>query len=396
MMHDVSGGTRSSLRVGLFATSDFVAMPPGGITTFVRTCASYAPEWVDLVLVGVDAQRGVRSECREISGRHFPFVSIGRMDDSSRIPVRLQAHFMMIRARRVIDALGIDVAYAHSPEIASLLSTTATPIVYHIHGGSTDMRYSKHAALRNPVGGLLFKSLVRRSIKRSRLVMGVNERCRELAHEQSKPYENAPPSVDTCLFNPVGRYVGNADVLRLGYVGRIDENKNVTFILSVAEHLQEMGLAVRLSIAGDGPEFELLRERVEASPVRDSVALHGALVHADTADLLHNVDVFMMASRVEGLPTALLEAMACGCVPVVPNLPGILEAVSNGATGIVYTDFDARAVAGRVKEAWQNREELSAAAAQHVLMNFSAQVSAERIFETLAVVAEARSAGRGR
>jgi glycosyltransferase involved in cell wall biosynthesis len=60
------------------------------------------------------------------------------------------------------------------------------------------------------------------------------------------------------------------------------------------------------------------------------------MTNADTIACLAEHDVFVLPTRVEGLPVALLEAMGCGLVPVVSNIPsGVPDVVADGVTGFL-------------------------------------------------------------
>ena len=62
----------------------------------------------------------------------------------------------------------------------------------------------------------------------------------------------------------------------------------------------------------------------------------GSLTNAETIDRLPDHDVFVLPTRVEGLPVALLEAMGCGVVPVVSNIDsGVPDVVTAEVTGLL-------------------------------------------------------------
>ena len=102
----------------------------------------------------------------------------------------------------------------------------------------------------------------------------------------------------------------------IGSVGRLDAQKGYRYLIpAFARVLGELG-DVELVIAGAGPEAAMLRRLAVQAGCADHVHLIGR--RTDVPDLLHAFDVFAMPSLYEGLPLALIEAMAAG-VPVVAS-----------------------------------------------------------------------------
>lgn len=77
----------------------------------------------------------------------------------------------------------------------------------------------------------------------------------------------------------------------------------------------------RLTIVGDGPLGPALAEAVHNGGLADRVRLTGLVPRDEVYPLLARADVFVSASRVEGLPVAVLEAMACRCPIVLSDIP---------------------------------------------------------------------------
>ena len=385
-----------SFSVAIIATSDFSAHPTGGITSFVRTISEHFPAEVDVRLVGFDFRRSDASPSnRSDDLRPALFTSLGTLNSGSPVPIRVQACLHALAGRSAFR--GSDVYYVHSPEIAAFLPRDCTPVVYQIHGGWTGTEYSSHRYLRNPVGGRAFRAIVNRSILRATYLAGVNEMCRDLARRHEKPYLSVPPMVDTLDFFPKGSPRCSDDgILKLGYLGRIDENKNVGFILQVAELIADQGQRVDLTIAGNGASLVNLAAAVAASSQQLlHVELIGLLPHGETPCFLRKVDVFMLASKMEGLPTVLLEAMASGCAVVAPSIPGVTALVVDGVNGLIYPRFDVREAADCVLSAYRSRVALSEAAIQTVQSEYSADGVARRLANHFAELV-ASGGGRAR
>jgi glycosyltransferase involved in cell wall biosynthesis len=88
-------------------------------------------------------------------------------------------------------------------------------------------------------------------------------------------------------------------------------------------------------LVGAGPLEEQLRTAARASGLGERVSFHGAIAHADLPDWFRAADLFVLASRSEGVPNVLLEAAACGLPFVASRVGGIPEIASLGASRLV-------------------------------------------------------------
>lgn len=122
--------------------------------------------------------------------------------------------------------------------------------------------------------------------------------------------------------------------LRLLYTGRMDhEQKRVAALVRMSDELARRGLAHELALLGDGPASVEIDAMCAERPC---VRRFPAAAPAGVAAALERADLFVLASRYEGLSVSLLEALARGCVPVVtPSESGTAQLVRDGETGYV-------------------------------------------------------------
>ncbi|MEO1583291.1 MAG: glycosyltransferase family 4 protein [Planctomycetota bacterium] len=131
------------------------------------------------------------------------------------------------------------------------------------------------------------------------------------------------------------------------YAGRLEHRqKRVAALPLLSAELEARGVPHRLTIVGDGPAREDIRD---ASRDSKMINILPAATPAEIAALLDSHDAFVLPSRFEGLSIAMLEALAHGCVPVVaPSRSGTAEAITQGVTGEIAActpDDDEAAVA---------------------------------------------------
>ena len=98
-------------------------------------------------------------------------------------------------------------------------------------------------------------------------------------------------------------------------------------------------------MVGDGPSDELLRKKIAEYNLVDTIKLPGKL--NDTLAVYKQIDIFLLTSDFEGLPLALLEAMSCGCIPVVSNVGGIKQ-LDFGGVGYKFDGFNPEEIADKI------------------------------------------------
>ena len=138
------------------------------------------------------------------------------------------------------------------------------------------------------------------------------------------------------------------------WVGRLDPVKGLDVLVQAFER----GLGTErahLVLAGDGPSRDKLAERIEKSGRRNQIHMLGS--RDDIPRLLKAADVFVLPSRTEGLPNALLEAMAAGCPIVTTDVPGCRDLIEHESSGLIVPPDDPGALIVAIARLLQDREE---------------------------------------
>jgi len=150
-----------------------------------------------------------------------------------------------------------------------------------------------------------------------------------------------------------------AGPLRVIYAGRFEHGQKGVFELpEIDRALQATGVTVAWTIVGAGPDEDELKRRWSFN---SDVCWTGPLENADLLDLYARQDVFVLPTRVEGFPVALVEAMAAGLPPVVSDIPsGVPEIVDTGVSGERPPVGDVRAFAAAIARLDQDRGRLEA------------------------------------
>jgi glycosyltransferase involved in cell wall biosynthesis len=144
-----------------------------------------------------------------------------------------------------------------------------------------------------------------------------------------------PPRVDLSRFRMKETAKPHGKALRVAMIGAVNLNKGQ---LRLAEALRDAPFEIELHVVGAGPSLDELvaksgRLRREGS--RLQVVAHGPLAHDRVAEMLSDCDVFVMYSRTEATPRAMMEAMAVGLPVVTTNAGFCADIVEHGREGFV-------------------------------------------------------------
>lgn len=163
---------------------------------------------------------------------------------------------------------------------------------------------------------------------------------------------------------------GPSDLL-VGSVGMLREVKRHSLLLDAFAKVAATRPEMRLAIIGEGRMRAELEGQVADLGLAGRVVLPGAVV--DVRPLFDAFDIVASASRIEGMPNALLEAAAAGRPVVTTAAGGAVEVVSDGVTGIVTPVEDEAALAAAldaVAASAELRSRFGAAAREHVAAAF--------------------------
>ncbi|MCI0580717.1 MAG: glycosyltransferase [Chloroflexi bacterium] len=159
--------------------------------------------------------------------------------------------------------------------------------------------------------------------------------------------------VDTDFFRPEAPAGARpeADTPAILCVGTLYEVKGQKHLLAACRLLREQGIHAACHFVGNGPDRQALEQQARDSGLAGFVHFHGQQTREKVAEWLRRADVVVAPSvpsadsRREGIPVALMEAMASGVPVVASRLSGIPELVEDGVTGLLVAPGDALAIA---------------------------------------------------
>lgn len=159
--------------------------------------------------------------------------------------------------------------------------------------------------------------------------------------------------------------------ITVGAVGRLHRQKGMDLLLTAAKLILEKDAGVRFLIAGDGPERENLKAQAAHLGIQNSVAFCGWV--KDSAKFYSVLDVFVLPSRWEGMPNAVMEAMVYEKPVIAAEVSGVPDLIQNEKEGLTVKPEDATALARALFKVIENeplRKSLALAGKQKITNEF--------------------------
>lgn len=170
----------------------------------------------------------------------------------------------------------------------------------------------------------------------------------------------APMGADTYHFSPDPQNQRNGHELL--FVGRLVEKKGVAHLLRAMPEILRQRPDVRLTIAGFGPDEARLHTLAEELGLLAHVAFLGARPQSELPALYRRAAVFIApfiragSGDQEGLPVALMEAIACGCPVLAGDVAGLRDLLGEHAKDVVFDPCDEAGLARKILRVLANRE----------------------------------------
>lgn len=131
-------------------------------------------------------------------------------------------------------------------------------------------------------------------------------------------------------------YTSKYESLCIGYAGRIElHQKRMDYLVEAAKRLKLRGIDFKLEIAGNGSYKEQLEKKINENQLDREVQLLGVLDTAEIREFWKRQDIMISCSDWEGHSISQGEAMAAGVVPVVTDVSGAADDITDGENGFI-------------------------------------------------------------
>ena len=172
----------------------------------------------------------------------------------------------------------------------------------------------------------------------------------------------------------------DSETCLIGTVGRLTPVKGIPYLLDAARILLRQGANVKVLVVGDGSIRQDLLAQAGNLGVGERVVFLGH--REDTDVLLQALDIFVLPSLSEGIPMALLEAMAASRPIVASRVGGIPEIIEDGVEGFLVESMDVNGLAERCRRLIESPDvarKMGEQGRKRVESEFSATAMADRV-----------------
>ncbi len=197
------------------------------------------------------------------------------------------------------------------------------------------------------------QSYLSKKVERARFVICISDYCRSQIMKVSDPshwnkLRVVRLGVDSEVFAPT-HSAREGSPLEIICVGRLVPDKGQLVLLRAIAELLDRGYRLRLRLVGDGADRPRLERFIAERGIGASVLLEGARNHEATRTLLAQADIFALASFAEGVPVALMEAMAMEIPCVSTCVAGVPELIRDGLDGLLVPPSSHHALAAALQ-----------------------------------------------
>ncbi|MFZ4875793.1 TIGR04063 family PEP-CTERM/XrtA system glycosyltransferase [Janthinobacterium sp. Mn2066] len=305
---------------------------------------------------------------QDVDGWHFYRTAPSRRW-WTRLPVLRQYGVILglaQRLRQLAQQLKPDILHAHSPALNAIAALSVgralgIPVVYEVRAFWEDAA-SDHGSSRP--GGLryrLTRALEDHALRRADAITTICEGLRRDLCRRGVPPQKItviPNAVDTASFKAasdpaLARALGLDGHPVIGFIGSFYAYEGLALLLRAMPRMLAAQPALRLLLAGGGPQEQALIALARELGIADQVIFAGRVPHGQVAAYYQLIDVLVyprLPMRLTELVTPLkpLEAMAQGCLVAASDVGGHRELITHGQTGMLFRAGDANALAQTV------------------------------------------------
>ena len=343
------------MEVTIISDIDPYTPKPGGTRSYVMDLIRFLSEQgIKTTLIGVSYNK------KEMpSESPFTFVPVvkGKKISSYKFLLNLFLkapslnipQSSIIHTQRPDDLLPFVLFYKNNPKVCTL------------HGIPHSAIYFK----KGHIIGKIYELIERFVLERTDTVLAVNEKTKQfytgLYPQIKDKITIIPVGIDTKMFKPVNRYETrkkyhlNENEKIILYVGRLNAEKGLDLLLKSFKTIKNEFTYCKLLLVGDGQEKANLKKIKKDLNLGDIIFMD-VLEHEKIPEIINCADVFALCSYYEGMPTVVLEALACGVPVVSTDVGDVHKVVRDGETGYIVRTRSEEELSAKLIKALSNSD----------------------------------------
>ena len=250
--------------------------------------------------------------------------------------------------KKLVRQLQPDIVHGHYATNYGFLAaaTGFQPLIQTVHGSDV---------LVDAAGSSTQRWFVRRALKKAVLITAVTEQMKDRVIDMGIPADRImlhQYGVDTTVFTPA-EDPAVKQPYRIVSTRMLEWKYNVQHLVRAAPGIRDRVPEAEIILAGDGPDQDELATMIDDLQVGDAVSMIGRVQHDAVPALLQSATIYVSTSVTDGTSLSLLEAMAAGAFPIVSDIPGNREWITDGENGFLVAVNDIDTLVDRVARVFE-------------------------------------------
>jgi glycosyltransferase involved in cell wall biosynthesis len=247
------------------------------------------------------------------------------------------------------------IIHTHRPDfmLPFILFFRKNPKICTLHGiPNVGIRTRKHKIV-----WWIYDVIERFSLNRVDRLVAVDQRTKEYYEKRQPALKDKitmiPVGIDTDVFKPMDKekmrkkYGFHQEERIILYIGRFSIEKGLDLLLKAFNKVDFKIPNCRLVLVGKGSETNKLKDIIGAQKI-NNITFMDPVLHEKIPEIMNCADVFTLTSSYEGMPTVVLEALACGVPVVATDVGDVKKVVLNDKTGHLIKDRQIEKIEGGI------------------------------------------------
>jgi glycosyltransferase involved in cell wall biosynthesis len=392
------------LNVAIIHPIDPAGHVPSGIDAFIRGILKFAPPDIHYTLFGATSDPMARPPGKlakvvlgEREIEYWPLVTMGARAERGLVPLTVRYMYALRLARKQGLLTRCNILDFHRIEPSFLFSADPRPKNVLLHQDMSVIRDANSDILWRHAPWL-YERLERRAFTQMQKIFAVRQsavqRYRRLYPEFADRFAFIPTWVDSTVFVPSpsdsSRELTRTTLRRririppeaplLVFVGRLDQQKDPLLLIESFKLSVAALPNLHLAIVGDGVLRSRVEDLVRAHRLTAQVHFLGVRPPLEIADILRAADLYLLCSAYEGMPIAMLEALATGLPVVSTDVGEVRLVVHDGINGQISTAREPKTFADAILKGLSGAETLRGAACEQAVSNYRPEPVLENIY----------------
>lgn len=328
--------------------------PPtaGGVGSYVYNLSK------NLISLGNEVSVFTRGDCKSSKTSNVEGIEVHRVTFFPFYPFHIQIHGLFLSKEFRVLEDEFDVVHFHSPIIPPITTNKPTIVTEHgtVKGFIDNLELTDLFSFTQKMFSPMYVSIDKKVLTNAKIVTTVSQNSADELQRYygiRKDISVVYNGVDTDFFRPGNLKKESNYVL---YTGALVSKKGVIDLIKAAKYVIQKVPDIHFVITGKGPLEKTLRNLSKQLKIEKNVFFKGFVSRNELLKYYQNALMYIFPSYYEGLPTVILEAMACGVPVVATNIKSNSEVITNGKTGLLVEKKNPKVLAESILSLIENQE----------------------------------------